>query len=114
MLKKYGDRIINIPRKSSTYSSSHGIVGDSGFIYTALIFTDGSNNVELTLYNAELETNLTVVSGTTPTKLLPAFTVDGADNYDIINIPYTAFDDGLYVDVVTSGTCEYIIYYDNN
>ena len=91
---------------SAVKTGDAAIKSSPGYFFGILVATDGTNDVTIQIYDN------TSGSGT---KLLPdslVITTGSSDRWEQISFnPPLPFSTGLYVDVTTSGTVNYIVYY---
>ncbi len=84
------------------------ITATKGIFRGILVATDGTNSVTVSIYD-----NATTNSGT---ELIPTtvITSSATDRAQLIALPFDVyFLNGIYVDITTSGTAGYVVYYRN-
>lgn len=94
---------------SGENTADASVLKSAGYLYSMVVATDGTNNVTFDLYD-----NASAASGD---KLLPSFTIVTATTnvFTAVNFKTPlAYNKGVYVDITTSGTVGYTLYYRNN
>lgn len=96
-------------KMSATQTGDAAIIsgGGAGWFLGIMIITDGTNDVDVDVYD-----NASAASGT---KLIPTWTVKTSTSNRAATLGFeeneVPFYNGLYVDVATSGTVSYMVYY---
>jgi len=96
-------------KQSAEKTADAAITTSSGFWHGIVLITDGTNAVTVTIYD-----NATAASGT---KLWPTTTVTtgASDRIQSFGMdPPINFVNGIYVDVTTSGTVTYMVFFESN
>lgn len=89
--------------KSSTVLDSDALITNEKCIFNGfLLVTDGTNDVTIDVLDEE--------GGD---KVIPTITVKGSDNLLAMDVSPGLKADGLYINITTSGTCKYQIYYND-
>ena len=79
-------------------------VAEAGYLCGIIIATDGTNAVTLDMYD-----NATAASGT---NIVPTLVITtSASNRGTAIAVNRAISNGVYVDITTSGTLSYVVYY---
>lgn len=89
---------------STEQTGDAAVVTSAGYICGILIATDGTNSVTVDMYD-----NASAASGT---NIIPTIVVTtSASNRSTAIKVDRAISNGVYVDVTTSGTLSYVVYY---
>ncbi len=85
------------------------IVSGIGVFRGVWVATDGTNAVTISIYNnATTNTGIELI----PTTVITSATNDRAQG---VFLPFNVrYDKGIYVDITTSGTVKYVVYYREN
>jgi len=92
-------------QQSDEKTADAAIDTGGGFFYGIEVMTDGTNAVTIDVYDN------TAASGT---KLIPTWvvTTSATDRRQTFNrFPSVPYSTGIYVDITTSGTVKYMLYY---
>ena len=95
-----------IQEQSSQQTADAAILGLEGYFFGIIVITDAVNSVQVDAYD-----NATGASGD---KLFPTWEVTTSVNDRIQTLsfdPPLDFSNGIYVDITTSGTAKYMVYY---
>ena len=104
MLKKIKDQMVNVHNHTQPATTSSSALTGKGILHGIELKTDGQKDVTLNIYDN------TAASGT---RLLTSnISILGTSNLVMIDIS-RYFAKGVYVEISTSGTCSYILEYDN-
>ena len=93
---------------SAEKTAAAAITTTDGLFYGIAVITDGTNAVTVSIYD-----NASAASGTEliPTWVVTSSATDRAQAFSID--PGAIFYNGIYVDITTSGTVIYKVYYQN-
>ena len=90
--------------KTETLTADNLVYTGLGRLRGIFVITDGSNSVTIDAYDN------TSAAGT---KMIPSWTITGSDNYASVSFGNgEGFGKGLYIDITTSGTVSYMVYYE--
>ncbi len=92
--------------QSNDFTADAAVCTTKGVFYGLWMVTDGTNSVTVTVYD-----NASAASGRTifPTTVLPTASDDRARSVSFD--PPIKYNNGIYVDITTSGAATYKIYY---
>ena len=92
--------------QSEDYTADAAVRTSSGVFYGMWVITDGANNVTVSVYD-----NASAASGTKifPTTIIPVSDTGAATTISFN--PPIKYTKGVYVDITTSGTVTYKVYY---
>jgi len=92
--------------QSADFTADAAVCTTKGVFYGLWVTTDGANSVTVTVYD-----NDTAASGRTifPTTVLPSASDNRAQALSFN--PPIKYNSGIYVDITTSGTATYKVYY---
>ncbi len=96
------------PQKSVGNTADKAITATGGYLKGIIVHTDGTNSVTLNVYD-----NATAASGN---KLFSTWTVTTSASNRSATLSFDGqeclFVNGIYVDITTSGTVTYDVYFD--
>jgi hypothetical protein len=97
-------------RQSSEQTADAAITTAGGYLSGIMVITDGTNSVTVDIYD-----NATAASGTQliPQWVIPSSTTSRAATLSFGGVGLK-FYNGVYVDVTTSGTVKYMVYWAND
>jgi len=91
---------------SDEQTDDAAITTSAGIFHGIIVTTDGQNTVTVSIYD-----HASAASGT---EIIPTTTVAAAIRIQPISVsPGVRFYNGIYVDITTSGTTTYEVYYKN-